>query len=229
MKRLVCWGFLALGACGCWTFGTSEFPKLAVSAAKGDAGKLTLAVNGFETVFTEYEAIHGYSTVYVPGYFGYRHYRPGYYAVESTMTIIPQLRSSDMFLKRAREELEDAGFSLATAAAVPDVTVEVTFGHNAPANGDAWAKAGWMVLTVFFCDYDADEWTAKLRVRDNKTGKVVFKHEYVQRYETKAFGLVPIFSIAACDETETAYEQSWCLAALTDRAIVDVTAFLNAQ
>ena len=43
------------------------------------------------------------------------------------------------------------------------------------------------------------------------------------------FGLIPIFSISACDATRSATMQSWCLAALTDRVVADVAAFLNAE
>ena len=91
------------------------------------------------------------------------------------------------------------------------------------------AGAAWMIGTLFFCDYEAVAWTAQLRVRDNHTGRLVLSHDYVQRYETKVFGLIPLFGIAACQESSFDYMQSWCLSALTDRAVADVTAFLSGK
>ena len=84
-----------------------------------------------------------------------------------------------------------------------------------------------MLCTLFFCDYSAASWTAKLRIRDNRTGRLAFHGDYVQRYETKVFGLIPLFGISSCDETSYSYMQGWCLSALTDRAVADSTAFLS--
>ena len=94
-------------------------------------------------------------------------------------------------------------------------------------NGDAALEAAWMVFSAFFLDYTAVSWTAQLRVRDNRTGRLVFHNDYEQRYETKVFGLIPLFSITSCDETTQSYMQGWCLSALTDRAVADASAFLS--
>jgi len=226
MKRLFSAIALAALVSGCSSFGKSEYPQVATTAASGDASKLVIAINGFEAMVSSYEVVQGYTTVYVPGYYGYHHYSPGYYGVQPTFATIRQPRTSDMFLKRARELFDDAGFSQASGAAVPDYTVEVNFGGPASDSADTWKKVAWMVCTVFFCDYDAVEWTAKLRIRDNRNGKIVFKHDYSQRYETKVVGLIPLFSPASSEEIQDDYEQSWCLAALTDRAVADATAYL---
>ena len=228
MKKSVLLVVLSATISGCWTFNESEYPQTAVTRPQGERAKLAVAVVGFDAIITEYESIYGYSTVYMPGYYGRRHYHPGYYETVSTRTIVPQTRTTDMFRKRAQEELEDAGFVLATSV-TPDRTVEVTFSGPSVDSGDIWSQWGWRLGTVFFCDYDAATWSAKLRIRDNRTGKLLFKNEYAQRYETNVFGLIPIFSIASCEATSPAHIQSWCLAALTDRAMADATSFLSRE
>jgi len=211
-------------ACGCWTFNESQFPAVAATRAPDGAAKATLTVAGFETALTEYETAYGYTTVYVPGYCGYRHYHPGYYETVSTRTLVPTLRTTDMFLERAKDQFEAAGFRLAPVGS--DRTVEVRFAGPYPRSSDAGWSAAWMLSTVFFCDYAGTEWTAKLKIRDSKTGDLLFTHDYTQRFETHVFGLIPLFSISSCDRTTTSFMQSWCLAALTDRAVADATAFL---
>ena len=225
MKKAFLLVVLPVAVSGCWTFNESEYPRTAVVSPQGEAAKLAVAITGFDAVVTEYESIYGYSTVYTPGYYGHRHYHPGYYSTVSTQTIVPQTRTTDMFRKRAQEELEDAGFVLATTS-VPDRTIDVSFCGPLVDSSDIWCQWGLRLCTVFFCDYEAASWTAKLRIRDNRTGKILFKNEYVQRYQTNAMGLIPIFGIASCEGTSAAHVQSWCLAALTDRVMADATAFL---
>ena len=76
MKKLIPVMFAATLS-GCCAFNATDYPQVAVVAPKGDAAKLSVAVTGFEAVVTEYESAYGYSTVYVPGYIGRRHYHPG--------------------------------------------------------------------------------------------------------------------------------------------------------
>jgi len=225
MKHAALVSLLAVGLSGCWSFNTSEYPSVAFSRPEGTKSNLSVAVNGFEAVITEYESVYGYSTVYVPGYYGHRYYEPGHYETVTTQTIVPQVRTTDMFLKRARAAVEDAGFILATSA-TPDRTIEVSFSGPSIASGDIWRQWGLRLVTVFFCDYVAESWTATMRIRDNRTGKLLLKREYAQRYESNAFGLIPMFGIASCKGTSSAHAQSWCLAALTDRVMADATAYL---
>ena len=228
MKKLVPVVFAAAMS-GCCAFNATDYPQVAVVAPKGDAAKLSVAVTGFEAVVTEYESAYGYSTVYVPGYIGRRHYHPGYYENVTTHTLIPRTRATDVFLRRAQELLEDAGFALASSSATPDRTVEVHFNGPAVASGDVWLQWGLRLVSLFTFDFEAATWTAKLRIRDNRTGKIIFRNEYVQSYQTNSFGLIPIFGIAACPETSSDFIQSWCLGALTDRAVADAAAFLGAE
>ena len=212
----------ALPLAGCWTFSETPYPASAVTAAPTNS--VPVVVAGFEAMITEYESVHGYQTVYVPGYHGRHHYEPGYFETVPTVTMVAQQRSSDMFLKRAQDELEDAGFAVSPAGRY---IVEVTFSGPFKSNGDASAEICWPVFTLFTVDYGAADWSAKLRVREAGTGRLVFHHEYTQHYETKVFGLIPLFSIAECPNTGRDFIQSWCLAALTDRAVADASAFLS--
>lgn len=208
---------------GCWTFCESEYPAVQMTKTDG-AGARTVSVSGFEACLTEYEAVHGFSTVYVPGWYGRRYCAPGHYETVQTVSFVPQLRSTDMFLRRAQDELEKAGLTLAPANA--DISIDVRFEGPFVGTDDEVRRFAWNVLTAFFCDYASTRWTAQLRIRDAKTGKLLFHHDYEQPYETGAFGLVPLFGASSCDKLTPASMQTWCLAALTDRACADATAFL---
>ena len=233
MKR---YAFLALPlviACaGCWTFGTSEYPETALVAARTNSTARAVAVIGFDASLTERLAVAGYQSYYVPTvYAGRRHHvhacYPGYYEVVPTTTFVDERRQTDFFLNRAKDILETAGYVI--AAPTPTWTVEVRFDGPFSMSGEASKRALWVVGTLFFCDYSSVTWNARLKIRDNRTGELVFSQTYVQPYETKVFGLIPIFGIASCDETSSNAMQVWCLSALTDRALADATSFLSTQ
>lgn len=224
MKRIVLIAVAASALSGCWTFSTTEYPATQVVQAPAGTN-MTVGVTGFAAMQTLYRDVVGYNTVYVPGYYGRYRYRPGYVAAVPSSYVVAEAAPTDAFLLRARDSLERAGYSV--GAATPELTVDVVFGGPVVESGDQAAGLAWMLCTVFFCDYEAVAWTAKLRIRDNRTGRLVFHNDYVQRYETKVFGLVPLFGIASCPETSPGYMQSWCLSALTDRAVADTTAFLS--
>ena len=220
--------FFAIGAIllsGCWTFNETEYPSVECTRAKNSATNLTLAVTGFESVFVDYEAITGYSTVYVPSRHCRRHWLPGRYETVSTVTYVPTRRSTDIFLTRARELFEQSGFLI--GASVPAVSVEVRFEGPFSSSSDLNRSIAWALGTIFFCDYSAQEWTAKLRIRDNATGRLLFNRDYAQRYEANVFSLIPLIGPPACRETSPAQMQSWCLFALTERTVADATAFLS--
>lgn len=224
MKRIILLSVATAALSGCWTFSTTEYP--ATQLAQAPAGtNLTIGVTGFAATQTLYRDMVGYNTVYVPGYYGRYRYRPGYVATVPSSYVVAEEAPTDAFLMRARDSFEKAGFPI--GATTPELTVDVTFGGPAVESGDQAAGLAWPIFTLFFCDYEAVAWTAQLRIRDNRTGRLVFHNDYVQRYETKVFGLIPIFGIAACTETTSGYMQSWCLSALTDRAVADATAFLS--
>ena len=226
MKHMIVILSLAILA-GCWTFNETPYPQTAVTTATETSANRTLALVGFEAMLTEYEAVHGFRTVYVPGYHGRHCCEPGHYEMVPAVDYIPQLRSTDMFVRRAQDEFEKAGFTLSTGLA--DRTVEVRFEGPCVSNGDDLTKLAWNVFTVFLCDYGTSRWTARLRIRDTKTGKLLFHHDYEQRYETKVFGLIPLIGASSSLAITRSQMQSWCLAALTDRAVADATAFLAGE
>ncbi len=228
MKRLFLFLVILGLMTGCWTFNESEFPKTELSMSpKTEKGAFSVGLNGFEATVVEYTTAHGYSTVFVPGYYGRHHFHPGGFEMISTTTTIANNRPTDIFLKRAKERLEDAGYIIASST--PDWAIEVNFSGPIITSSDRTKSALWMVCSVFFLDYSTELWTAKLRVRDNRTGELVFHREYSQRYETNVFGLIPIFGIAGCDESSGNYMLTWCLSALTDRALADATSFLASK
>lgn len=214
----------AASMCGCWTFNESPYPETEVSQAPNGTN-ITVGVTGFAATLTEYATVHEYRTVYVPGYVGRRYARPGHYETVPSIAYIPQLRTTDIFLRRARDNFEKAGY--AVAAATPDWTVDVEFAGPVKTDADMMKQLAWVLGTVFFCDWDTVTWTAKLRVRDNRTGRLVFHRDYSQRYETNVFGLIPLFGISSCRTTSAVHMQAWCLAALADRAVADASSFLS--
>ena len=225
MKTSILISVFALTLTGCWTFSETAYPVVQTSAATEGAKSVNLV--GFEALLTEWEAVHGYRTVYVPGCYGRRHFHPGHIETQQTVDYVPLHRSTDMFLRRAQDSFEKAGFALAPTTS--DYTVDLRFEGPFVGSNDALKKLAWNVFTVFFCDWGSTQWMAKLRIRETKTGRLVFHHDYVQPYETGVFGLIPLFGPASCDATDAAHMQSWCLAALTDRACADATAFIAAR
>ena len=107
---------------GCWTFNETEYPVEATTAA---ATNLSVAVVGYKATFTDYEPVTGYSSVYVPGWYGYRYYQPGHFETVASTAYVPLQRESDAYLVRAKERFEGAGFVV--GASVPKVAVEVQF------------------------------------------------------------------------------------------------------
>ena len=224
MKNALLLAALAAFVSGCFTFNTSELPSTRHTPLPNGATNVTATVRGFEAVLTEYVPIVGYSTVYVPGHVGRHHVHPGYYETVQTSTYVPQTRPDETFKARAVNVLEECGFI--TRSATPDFVIDVAFSGFAKTDSEISAEVAWVLLSAFTCDYDAQTWGAKLKIYDNKTGRLVFHHGYVQRYETNVFSPIPLFGIAGCAETTSNYMQSWCLTALTERAMADATAFL---
>lgn len=222
MKKLAYALVLAALASGCWTFNETPYPETTVLPPSATTN-VTVAVQGFYAALSDYETVSSLQTVYVPGH----HHHYGHYETVTTQTLVPVKRETDAFLQRARDAFERAGYNI--AALQPDYTVEVNFSGPITSSADSTKTFLCELLTAFLCDYTTSRWTATLRVRDNRTGKLLLSHDYDQRYETNVIGLVPLFSIAACDETSSARVQSWCLAALTDRAVADATACLSAR
>lgn len=225
--RTMKWTVLLLtgaGLSGCWTFNESPYPT--ASLVQAPNGKtVSVAAVGFEATALATTSIHGYDSVWVPGHYGRHHRHYGHYRTVQSTVFVEQPYATDVYLKRARSILEDAGYIV--GATTPRWTVEVVFAGPYTDDGDLSLEALWMVGTVFFCDYSATTWRATMRVRDNRTGQLVLKRDYDQRYETNVFGLIPLLGISSCSKTSYSYIQGWCLSALVDRALADATDFMS--
>lgn len=211
---------------GCFTVSETEYPQVAVS--KLPAGKdIRVQLAGFDASVTTYAAVFGYETVMVrhPGY-GWRH---GYYypATVSTTSYVPQVSATKAFIDRATDLLEKGGFVLQTTD--PQYRVEVRFDGPYSDNAAIGKAVAWGVLTLLTADYTERSWSARLKIYDVKTGKVIFSNEYEQPYEVLVWGPIPIFSPAGSSKNDSNVMQSWALTALTDRAIADVSSFLCRQ
>lgn len=217
----------AAGLTGCFTLDETEYPSVRMSPLAADVTNCTVTVRGFEATITESVLVTGYESFYVPGEFGRHHYHPGYYTTVRTTTEIPQSRQTDAFLVRAKNLLEESGFNIMANPA--DYIVEARFtGPSVESNEDAM-RLLWWVGTAFTCDSYGQAWRAKLKIYDNRTGKLVFSHDYDQRHEATMFSPVPLFGIASYDKTDSGYIKCWCLTALTDRMVADASAFLAAK
>jgi len=214
----------ALLLVGCWTFNETTYPSVQMTPASESAKQVLLS--GFEATLTEWQAIHGYRSVYVHGSYDCRYWSPGYFETVPSVDYLPQYRSTDMFARRAQDIFEKAGFTVASTGA--DYRIDVRFeGPLASTSSDLAKMFAWNICTLFFCDYDTAHWIAKLRIYDAKTGKRVFDHDYEQTYETCVFGLIPLFGAVSSSATGPTQMQIWCLSALTDRAVADAMTIIK--
>ena len=220
MKRTIPAIVAAAALTGCFTVSQSPYPETAMTAFTGER---SVAVTGFEATVIQYVTMYGQETVYVPGHYGRHHYRPGYYHTYQTATDVPQAQQTDMFLEQAKDRLEESGFNL--KAAQPEYTVDVKF-SGPVVSGSGW-RVLWWLCSAFTCDSVETAWTAKLKIHDNRTGKLLFAQTYSQDYSATCFSPIPIFGPACHEETGPAFSQCWCLQALTDRATADASAFLG--
>ena len=219
---------LALFFTGCWTVKESDHPPVAVTALP--AGKeIRAQVAGFDATYISYDTAYSYSTVsgWSGPWYGRRGWHGGGFgtAVSTTTSYIPRAERTNAYRNRAVDVLEQAGFLLKTND--PQYQIEVTFAGPFSEDGDGWAKFGWLVCTLFTADYDGATWQAKLRVRDLKSGKLLYAKDIAERDEAVVWGPIPLFSPAGSDRTSEVTMKHICLAALTDKAVAEAVAFLS--
>ena len=219
----------ALALSGCFTWHETAPVQVQMSQAPKDR-ETKLALSGFAATITEYVPVYGYQSYYVDGgpvwgRHGRRGWYPGHYETARTETLIPKIEKTEVFLRRAQNILEDNGFLLRAVPA--DYNVDVTFEGPFVSDYELSVEYAWMFCSVLSAEYSVQNWTAKLRIYDNKTGRVVFAREYAQKYDNVAWS--PLFFIGLAGYTRNTYNymQSWCLTALTDRTMADATAFLS--
>ena len=230
MKRikLMFTSAFALALCGCFTM--HETAPVQTQMSSVPTGKnVTVSLSGFAATILEYIPVYGHQMYYVDGgpvwgRRGRRGWYPGHYETATTETLIPKIEKTEVFLRRAQNILEDNGFLLRAVPA--DYNVDVTFEGPFVSDDELSVEYAWMFCSVLSAEYSVQNWTAKLRIYDNKTGRVVFAREYAQKYDNVAWS--PLFFIGLAGYTRNTYNymQSWCLTALTDRAMADATAFL---
>ena len=214
-----------LAFAGCFTIFESEYPAVEMSSA-GNAD-IKVQLSGFEAAVTTYEVLYGYETSYRYHYGYRRHY--GYWGPSTVMTetYVPQTRATSAYIDRATEILELNGFNPKTDK--PKFRIEVKFGGPFVSDGERAAEAAWTIFSLLTADYGVHTWTAKLKVYEVATGKLLMHCDYSERYSALVWGPIPLFSPASSDKTSASTMQGWCLSALTDRAMADATAFLAAQ
>lgn len=222
----VCASLVALGGCFTW----HETAPVQTQMSKAPEGReITIALSGFAATLVDYIPVYGHQTYYVEGgpvwgRHGRRGWHPGHYETATTETLIPKFEKTEVFRTRARNLFEDSGFLL--RAAPTDYNVDVVFEGPFVTDDEQSLEWVWMLCSVLSAEYSVQTWTAKLRIYDNKTGRVAFTRDYTQKYDNVVWS--PLFFIGRAGYTRNTYSymQSWCLTALTDRAVADATAFL---
>ncbi len=227
MMKLIAPVTMALALAGCFTLSETPYPQTAmVSVPEGK--NVSIQIRGFKSVVTEYMPVYGYDNVWVSGHpHGRYGWTPGRYHTVMSTTYVPQMRESDAFVQRAVGAAEKSGF--VTMAEKPDYIVDATFGGPVVDSDDMSVRGLWLLLSALSADYVANTWTAQLKVYDNSTGKLVFHHDYSQRYQVAVWGPIPLFSPACSPKNDAGAIQNWCLAALTDRMMADVSAFIASK
>ena len=228
--RTFAYPIISLCLAGCWTVRETAHP--AIEVVKFPEGKdVRVQVAGFDATVTTYETAYGYGSVTTFGdsYYG-RHGR--YYGGVGTTTyqtteFIPHTESTSVYRDRATDAFERAGCILQTKD--PQYRVEVRFEGPFSESGDGWASAGWMICTIFTADYGAVNWSAKLKIHDMKTGKMVHEKNFIERDEAVVWGPIPIFSPACSSRNSASVMKDICLIALTDRTVAEAVSVLSAR
>lgn len=230
IHQIVASSILALAAAGCFTVHHSPFPEVEMSR-RADGRDIKVALSGFEAMVTSYTPIHTQTTAWSDGpdyIYGRRGRHYGYAAPRtetwSSTTYLPQEKEDHTFINFATDALEANGFIIATTNA--DYVVDVSFSGPVVTNGDRVAEAMWIVLSLLSADYTAEEWSARLKIRENATGKVLLMRDYSEKCTVAVWGPIPIFSPISAQDSSSSAVQSWTLSALTSRAMADATAFL---
>ena len=227
MKRMISAAALAALCAGCFTVHQSESPAVTMTCAP-EGREIAVQLAGFEATVVSYLPAYGYETVWRERVYRDRHGRlrdAGFHpATYSTTTYIPQVHVTTAFIERAQDALEDAGFAVGLTNAA--YRVEVRFAGPAVTDDDRTAECLWLVCSLLTADYGAQTWTARLKISDAQTGRLLLRRDYVQKSAAAVWGPIPILSPAAATATDAGVLQNRALAALTDRAMADATQFL---
>lgn len=218
--------FLLLIACsGCWTLSETERPT-ALATPAGESTKPVLLV-GFKTTNYAYSIYHGYRGVYVQGYHTRHHCEYGHYEYVPSVEYVPVVTESDAFLHYVTDLFERAGYTIGQESAARQI--EVTFDGPHTSSADDWEAVAWNLLTLFICDHRSTAWSAQLRIRDAKSGKLLYSRDYLQPHDVTTMGLIPLFGASSHEHLSSSYAQSWCLTTLTEQIVRDATEYLATE
>ena len=219
-----------LALAGCWTVRETPPPEVAVGHLP-DGKELKVKVEGFEAMVTTYETAYGYGTVtgYGAPVYNCRGYSRGGYgmATYSTTEYIPHTESTSVYLNRATDAIERAGCIV--QAKDPRYRIEVRFDGPYNDSADYWKAAGWLFCTILTADYWTQGWTAKLKIHDLSSGKLIHEKDLMVRDEAVVWGPIPFFSPACASRTSSIVMMNNCLNALTDLAVADAVSFLSTR
>jgi len=216
------------GLAGCFTV-RETVPEDPAFAHVPNGREVRVQLAGFDATVTTYDTAYAYTTGMhtSPGWYGWPGVGFGAPMVSSysTTEYIPRHEPTPAYRDRATDLLERAGCILKSTQ--PQYRVEVHFDGPFGEKGDGWATFGWIVCSIFTADYGAQNWSARLRIHDLVSGKLVFSRDYVQRDEAVVWGPIPIFSPAFSTRTGPEVMKHNCLAWLTDRVVADALQFLS--
>lgn len=224
MRMMVAAACLAFA--GCWTFEQCEYPQTAL-AQPAEGRDVSVRLSGFETTVTTYDSAYSYTTAMEPYPYRDRHGRyHGAWGMSTyrTETIVPRTSATTVFLDRATELMEKAGFVLRSPS--PRFGVEVKFDGPFSQDGDNASMLCWTLFTLFTADRGIENWGAKMKIYDLASGRLLMEHSYTERYQATVWGPVPFSAVMGTDATSPGTMKGWCLSALTDRCVADATAFL---
>lgn len=219
----------ATALAGCFTVHHSEFPEVEMSHLP-DGCEARVALAGFEATVTSYLPVSTHTTMWDggPGYYHRRGRHAAYIGPHTetwtSTTYIPQVREDNTYIKFATDTLEGAGCII--AATNLDYVVDVAFSGPEISNTDRAVEAMWIILSLLSADYSAQEWGARLKIRDGESGKVLLMRDYTQKCSAAVWGPIPIFSPLSATDTGDNAMQAWSLSALTSRVMADATAFI---
>ena len=231
--RTFAYSIISLCISGCWAFREAAHP--AIEVAKLPEGKdVRVQLAGFDATVTTYDAAYGYGTM--TGFGGGPYYgrRGRYYhgggmgmATYSTTEFIPHTEATSAYRNRATDAFERAGCIVQTKD--PQYRVEVRFEGPFNSSGDYWTATGYLIFTILTADFWGQDWSAKLKIHDMKTGKLIHEKDFMERDEAVVWGPIPIFSPACNSRNSASVLKDNCLTALTDRAIAEAVTFLSGR
>lgn len=229
---LLCLPALALALLsGCFTLHRTETEPVSMTRAP-EGCDVKVAVTGFAATLTEYVPVYTHTTGYVDrgpwrGRRGRWYDAGGRFETVTTETLLPKIGPTDAFLRQAQSLLEENGFLV--KAPESKFTVDVAFDGPFATSGQKTAEWAWMLCSVLSAEYSVQNWTAKLKVYDNKTGRMLFSRDYAEKFEDVVWSPLFFVGLAGYDENTYGFMQNRCLSALTGRAMADATAFLAAK